>query len=545
MSTLKLISLIVGLCPFFWNTYASPLDTSASKTEDSCNTTPTISCPAFVWLKPSESSHPNRTGYATAHPGSPTCEQPIVTYSDEIYIINACHKVYTRTWTATDPSNPLLSTSCTQEIKQVDEEAPIFATAQDDIIIYSNATDLASPVCSEQVTWPYPQVYDNHLLQSVTQTITHNGVVVDLASGSIFPAGITTVEYLAYDFCGNYSSISFTISVMCADCHLSCPSDITIGLNDDSSPAAVGSPLAYSGNMNCGTLSNTYYLDEVTDGGCGNKIVHRTWYGNFINMPNKTFSCKQTITIQDNSAITLYNCPQDLNVVDNFTKAQWPEPIAVASDNANILTLTSNYAPGHTFPVGITTVIYSARDLCGNEASCSFKVSVLTDATYPDCPDDIQIMCNENGVGVVAYTPPSYLGSCATCAHGGYKAGFMYIGSYKGSNYYCSSKFATYEEAQLQMAAHGGHLATINSAGENDFIASKIATSTALIGLTDVNSEGHFTWDDGSDVTYTNWDQMQPNDCMSWRYPARMYSMWEDPYLAIIYSQVLIALPTV
>ena len=59
---------------------------------------------------------------------------------------------------------------------------------------------------------------------------------------------------------------------------------------------------------------------------------------------------------------------------------------------------------------------------------------------------------------------------------------------------------------------HGGHLASIDSKAENQYLADRVIASTAMIGLTDVNREGRFEWDDGSPVNYTNWYTMQPND---------------------------------
>ncbi len=503
-----LLSLIFNTSTFAYNT-----STVAEPLADDCNQVPLIYCPAFVWLKPSESAHPNRTGYAVAEAGSTGCSAPIVTYRDEIYVINDCHKVYTRIWTATDPNNSALTDTCHQTIKQVDEEAPVFLAPQDDLVIYTDNMDLQTSTCQAQVYWTYPRVSDNHLLQRIEITSKFNGQETNLRSGSIFPAGVTTVTYTAFDFCGNFTTMEFTVNVMCADCHISCPADFVGDLNADISPAVIGNPTAYSGNTNCGTLTNTFFEDELVATGCNDQSTTlRTWFGTYSSMPSRLFSCQQKITLQDMSAIVLYDCPSDINIVDNFTPVHWKEPIAVASDNANILTLTSNYSPGTFFPVGITTVFYTATDKCGNSASCSFRVSVLEDATYPGCPDDIELTCDESGTAILNYTPPSYDGTCSTCNNGGIKHGFIYIGSFNGSNYYCSRNFNTYLEAQELMAQHGGHLATINSEEENDFIATRIATATALIGLSDYNSEGDFTWDDGSDLTYTNWYKHQPND---------------------------------
>jgi hypothetical protein len=61
-----------------------------------------------------------------------------------------------------------------------------------------------------------------------------------------------------------------------------------------------------------------------------------------------------------------------------------------------------------------------------------------------------------------------------------------------------------------------GHLLTVNSEGENDFVVENIlslagSTQRVLIGLSDHVSEGSFRWVTGEPLTYTNWDQGEPN----------------------------------
>jgi hypothetical protein len=58
-----------------------------------------------------------------------------------------------------------------------------------------------------------------------------------------------------------------------------------------------------------------------------------------------------------------------------------------------------------------------------------------------------------------------------------------------------------------------GHLATITSEAENDFIRDSIAVDElAWIGLTDEGSEGTFAWVTGEAVVYTNWVSGEPGN---------------------------------
>ena len=52
----------------------------------------------------------------------------------------------------------------------------------------------------------------------------------------------------------------------------------------------------------------------------------------------------------------------------------WIAP--TANDNSGFVTLSSSYKPGDSFPIGVTTVIYTAIDPYSNKATRSFTVTV-------------------------------------------------------------------------------------------------------------------------------------------------------------------------
>jgi uncharacterized repeat protein (TIGR01451 family) len=73
---------------------------------------------------------------------------------------------------------------------------------------------------------------------------------------------------------------------------------------------------------------------------------------------------------------TISNCPRDiiLTTQTNSAIATWSAPSA--TDNCSTPSVSSNYASGSSFPVGTTTVIYTAMDGRGNAAACNFRVTV-------------------------------------------------------------------------------------------------------------------------------------------------------------------------
>ncbi|MEW5826307.1 MAG: HYR domain-containing protein [Candidatus Bipolaricaulota bacterium] len=58
--------------------------------------------------------------------------------------------------------------------------------------------------------------------------------------------------------------------------------------------------------------------------------------------------------------------------------AAWGPPIIGidVTDNVGVASLTSSHAPGSTFPVGSTVVVYTAQDPSGNESSFAFSVDI-------------------------------------------------------------------------------------------------------------------------------------------------------------------------
>ena len=80
-----------------------------------------------------------------------------------------------------------------------------------------------------------------------------------------------------------------------------------------------------------------------------------------------------TVNIHDNDPPVITGCPANI-AVDNTPGAcsaivSWIPPVSTAP-------MVSSHLPGATFPVGITTVIYTSTDADGMVSTCSFTVTV-------------------------------------------------------------------------------------------------------------------------------------------------------------------------
>lgn len=113
-----------------------------------------------------------------------------------------------------------------------------------------------------------------------------------------------------------------------------------------------------------------------------------------------------SVSIEDNTAPSLTSCPADITVhVPNGVSTAivtWTAP--TATDNCPGVMLTSTHNSGDVFPVGTTTVTYTATDVAGNITICSFDVIVVEDppppGTFAFIINDQEVECPTASIGV-------------------------------------------------------------------------------------------------------------------------------------------------
>ncbi|WP_242132744.1 HYR domain-containing protein, partial [Aestuariivivens marinum] len=112
-----------------------------------------------------------------------------------------------------------------------------------------------------------------------------------------------------------------------------------------------------------------------------------------------------TVTVED-LIDPVPGCPSDIFQGTDASGCNavvtWTEP--TVSDNCSVTSFTSTHSPGDTFPLGTTTVTYTATDAGGNTSSCSFDITI-TDDDNPAiiCPPDVLVnvdagLCTASGV---------------------------------------------------------------------------------------------------------------------------------------------------
>ncbi|HCW07208.1 MAG TPA: hypothetical protein DGG95_07580 [Cytophagales bacterium] len=209
----------------------------------------------------------------------------------------------------------------------------------------------------------------------------------DHASGDAFPVGTTTVTYVARDASGNMQTAFFTVTVNdnTRPTISGVPANIIINSNDANplTCTQVATWTEPSASDNCSVSSFT------SDHASGDAFPVGTTTVTYIakdasgNLQTASF----TVTVNDNTKPTISGVPSNIIINSNDANpltctqvATWTEPSA--SDNCSVSSFTSDHASGNPFPVGTTTVTYTAKDASGNVQTASFTVTV-NDNTNP------------------------------------------------------------------------------------------------------------------------------------------------------------------
>jgi hypothetical protein len=141
----------------------------------------------------------------------------------------------------------------------------------------------------------------------------------------------------------------------------------------------------------CGEHGDTVAVTMTVEDGSGNKAT-----------------CTVTLTLKGRSAPKILPCPCDITKCNDAgacsAVVRWKEPKAY--DGCELTSFASTHSPGGSFPVGTTTVTYTATDAAGNTATCSYDVTVNdTEDPTITCSADVVVdtdagACSATGVAL-------------------------------------------------------------------------------------------------------------------------------------------------
>ena len=267
-------------------------------------------------------------------------------------------------WTATDNHDNI--TTAYQRITVVDTTAPTIISPQD---ILAEAVD---------PTMNYIGLGELDASDSVgIESVTNDKPI-------IFPFGSTTVTWTVTDTSGNISQATQVVTLVdTIDPEIIAPSDIVVEATDLSGTMIeLGEATAYDV---MGIASVTEHPPRFFVLGETTVVWTATDYS------GNSASATQTVTIVDTTSPSI-TAPDSITVeatsADSNTVALG-NPIS--SDLVDIPSISNN-APD-VFPVGETTVTWTATDYSGNSASATQTVTIV-DTTSPELtmPEDVMII---------------------------------------------------------------------------------------------------------------------------------------------------------
>lgn len=210
---------------------------------------PLITCPADVLVSCESDTSPELTGTPTAFDD---CDpSPSITYTEIEVGFFPCDYTIIRTWNAIDQCNN--ESTCEQIITVKDNIPPVITCPNNIIVNASNLDSCNAIVNNIQLLSANDNCSGVQISYLVSGATTAQGQ--QNASGQSFNIGVSTVTYIVIDECGNSSSCSFNVTVLCE--------------------SGCSGNLVQNAGFSDGIVGGTMPLGKVTDWkkGYGNPVV--------------------------------------------------------------------------------------------------------------------------------------------------------------------------------------------------------------------------------------------------------------------------------
>jgi hypothetical protein len=289
--------------------------------------------------------------------------------------------------------------SCSFTVTVNDIEAPTISCLSP----VTQGTDLNQ--CSAVVTFATPKVSDN--CPGV------GAVTCSPSSGSTFPKGVTTVTCSATDSSGNNVSCSFAVTVNDTQSPtVICTSSIARATDPNLCSAAITFSASASDNCpsataSCNPPSGSTFPKGITTVSCTATDASG----------NHSSPCSFTVTVNDSQSPSIV-CPANIakatdpNLCSALVAYSAP---SVADNCAGVAAPVCNPPSGSSFPKGVTTVGCAVSDASGNQAACSFTVTV-NDLQAPAIacpPTQVRALARPTDTTVVVnYPAPVFADNC-------------------------------------------------------------------------------------------------------------------------------------
>ncbi len=287
------------------------------------------------------------------------------------------------------PCDASISSGSTQFL--VDTTPPAISNVPANITVYTAANSSTAAA-----TWSLPSATDAVGVASFSSNV---------ASGTQFPVGTTTVTYTARDAAGNTSTASFTVTVIdnVPPVIANVPANITLTPVAGSPAIATWALPTATDNVGVASLTSDFASGASFPPG----VTTVTYTA--VDAGGNPTTASFTVTVIDTTAPVI-GCPANQTVQATGTTGAivtWAVP--TVTDNSGPVTPVGSHSPGATFPIGSTTVTYTATDPSGNASSCSFNIVVQDSAgpTFSGVPTNITIEATSPTGATYTYALPT------------------------------------------------------------------------------------------------------------------------------------------
>lgn len=201
-------------------------------------------------------------------------------------------------------------------------------------------------------------------------------VVCTPASGALFPFGSTPVSCTASDGNGSTRSVMWNVNVRdTTPPLLNLPSSLPVEATSSAGAFATFAPIA--NDAVDGPLPITCAPPSGTAMPLGNTTVQCSSSDSHGNSATGSFS----VVVRDTTAPSL-TCPANVTVIEtDASGATATFSFATAADAVSSPVLEYSKPSGAVFPPGVNAVAVTATDQAGNVGTCTFNVTVGSDAT--------------------------------------------------------------------------------------------------------------------------------------------------------------------
>ncbi|PHR15189.1 MAG: hypothetical protein COA40_03460 [Aequorivita sp.] len=180
---------------------------------------------------------------------------------------------------------------------------------------------------------------------------------------------------------GNVSTCTAVVTVEDTVAPTAVCQNITVQLDANGNATIIPADVDGGSTDACGIASTTIDVSTFDCSNVGTNNVILTVTDNNGNVS----TCTAVVTVEDTVAPIIV-CPADLysetHLGDCFAVVYFPQPFTFDNCGIDTVVQTAGLPSGSQFPVGVSTIEFTATDVNGNLSSCSFTVTV-TDTEVP------------------------------------------------------------------------------------------------------------------------------------------------------------------